>query len=356
MDVHSSKVKILFAAAIIAVLSASAHGANRFRIEDEQLAIGSTGNVVGVLADLDQETVGFSIHLRFDPARLRIAEVRAGTGLVALEPEFSQGFIDNEGGEIVHGVVLSLSESIVESRIAPGEGIELLQLVVDVVAGQAGSTVLDLENSNGIPGRRNVMTDGSGDSVTPAPRLLDGRMSYEQLNPVIKHVQSNSGVAGDPFLVVGLNFNQPGLRVEICGSEAEHQLLGDGQTLQVFAPACNSEGFAPMEICNSFGCASRQEGFNYLEIAAGGDFTRGDANGDESVDLSDAVTVLNYLFLGLELPTDCQDGLDANDSGIVDLSDALYLLRFLFQGGAAPPLPYPQAGPDPTQDGLPDCE
>ncbi|MEE3181080.1 MAG: hypothetical protein VX288_04160, partial [Planctomycetota bacterium] len=239
MKVHGLKVKILLTVVLFALLSSSARATNRFRIEDEQLAIGSTGNVVGVLADLDQETVGFSIRLQFDPARIRIAEVRAGTGLLALEPEFSEGFIDNEGGELVHGVVLSLSESIVESRIAPGEGVELLQLVVDVVAGQAGSTVLDLENSNGIPARRNVMTNGAGESVNPAPRLLDGRMSYQQLNPVIKHVQSNSGAAGDPFLVVGLNFNRPGLRVEICGNEAEHQLLGDGQTLQVFAPSCN---------------------------------------------------------------------------------------------------------------------
>ena len=130
MNVHGLKVKILLTIVLFAVLSSSARATNRFRIEDEQLAIGSTGNVVGVLADLDQETVGLSIRLQFDPARIRIAAVRAGTGLLALEPEFSEGFIDNEAGEVVHGVVLSLGGAIVESRIAPGEGVELLQLVV----------------------------------------------------------------------------------------------------------------------------------------------------------------------------------------------------------------------------------
>lgn len=356
MGAYSSKKRLLLFTAVFTVLSSSAWGVNRFRIEDGQLALGSTGNVVGVLADLDQDIVGFSVSLNFDPTRLRISEVRPGADLVALEPEFIQGVIDNERGELVHGVILSLNETIVERRIAAGEGVEILQLVVDVVAAGAGSTVLDLENAGGIPGRRNVMTDGAGDSVSPGPQLSDGTLSYQQLDPVIKHVQSNLGGAGNPFLVVGLNFGQPGLRVEVCGSEAEHQLLGDGQTLQIFAPACAVEGFAVMEICNSFGCAIREEGFNYLEIAVGGEFTRGDANGDESVDLSDAVSILNYLFLGVELLTDCQDGLDANDSGIVDLSDALYLLRFLFQGGTAPPVPYPQAGADPTPDELPDCE
>lgn len=356
MGVHFSKKRVLLFTVVFAVLSSSAWGINRFRIEDDQLEIGSTGNVVGVLADLDQEIVGFSVSLDFDPTRLRIPEVRAGADLAALEPEFIEGIIDNERGELVHGVILSLTETIVERRLPAGEGVEILQLVVDVVAEEAGSTVLDLENSGGTPGRRNVMTDGAGDSVTPGPELSDGRLTYQQLVPVIKHVQSNFGAAGSPFLVVGLNFGLPGLRVEICGNEAEHQLLGDGQTMQIFAPVCDTEGFAVMEICNSFGCAIREEGFNYLEIAGGGEFTRGDANGDESVDLSDAVSILNYLFLGVELLVDCQDGLDANDSGIVDLSDALYLLRFLFQGGAAPPAPYPQAGSDPTPDDLPDCE
>ena len=165
-------------------------------------------------------------------------------------------------------------------------------------------------------------------------------MSYEQLNPVIKHVQSNSGAPGDPFLVVGLNFNQPGLRVEICGNEAEHQLLGDGQTLQIFAPACNSEGFAPMEICNSFGCASRQEGFNYLEIAAGGDFIRGDANGDGVVNVADAIWSLQEIFNNGPAGT-CFDSKNFNGDLVYDIGDPIFLITYIFSNGTAPPTPGP---------------
>jgi dockerin type I repeat protein len=78
-------------------------------------------------------------------------------------------------------------------------------------------------------------------------------------------------------------------------------------------------------------------------------FIRGDANGDGSVDLSDAVFILFALFAQPQDPR-CPDALDSNDDGAVDLSDAVRLLETLFLGGAPLPLPYPGAGIDPTLD------
>lgn len=84
-------------------------------------------------------------------------------------------------------------------------------------------------------------------------------------------------------------------------------------------------------------------------------FIRGDANRTGGIDLTDAITVLDYLFAGVgELR--CQDAADANDNGRVELTDAVYLLGYLFSGdGAAPPPPFPEPGVDPTEDGL-TCE
>jgi len=72
-----------------------------------------------------------------------------------------------------------------------------------------------------------------------------------------------------------------------------------------------------------------------------------DFNQDGNFDLSDAVGVLNHLFLGGSGPA-CGDGtlahpanialLDANGSGAVDLSDAIYKLNYLFTGGPPPVL------------------
>lgn len=80
-------------------------------------------------------------------------------------------------------------------------------------------------------------------------------------------------------------------------------------------------------------------------------FIRGDVNSDRIVDISDAVFILEWLFLGREGPK-CKDRADANDDGIVDISDPVYILLHLFGGQNPPPIPYPNEGIDPTPDEL----
>jgi CD109 antigen len=82
-------------------------------------------------------------------------------------------------------------------------------------------------------------------------------------------------------------------------------------------------------------------------------FVRGDLNGDGTVDLSDAVGILGYLFLGETVPT-CLDAGDVNDDGSIEITDSILLLNHLFLGGPPPLAPFPAAGPDPTEDSL-DC-
>lgn len=92
-------------------------------------------------------------------------------------------------------------------------------------------------------------------------------------------------------------------------------------------------------------------------IDIGGEFLRGDANASADVDISDAISLLEWVFLGMGGPT-CMDALDANDDSPfggdprVDQSDAIYILAWLFTGGPEPPAPYPSCGFDPTNDFL----
>jgi hypothetical protein len=81
----------------------------------------------------------------------------------------------------------------------------------------------------------------------------------------------------------------------------------------------------------------------------GSTFRRGDADGNQIVNLSDAVAILVRLVLGgPALP--CSDAADSDDSGTLDLTDALHTLNHLFLGGPAPPAPGPdECGPDPTE-------
>jgi hypothetical protein len=83
-------------------------------------------------------------------------------------------------------------------------------------------------------------------------------------------------------------------------------------------------------------------------------FTRGDVDGDGYVNITDAVKVLNYLFLGSDGPS-CLDAADVSDRGRIDISASISLLTYLFSGGQQPAVPFPDKGLDPTPDDLGDC-
>ena len=84
-------------------------------------------------------------------------------------------------------------------------------------------------------------------------------------------------------------------------------------------------------------------------------FIRGDANRDGSIDISDAIFVLNSLFGSGSSILLCVDAGDSNDDGAVDISDPIFLLGGLFTQGVLPPPPYPACGFDPTSLDALDC-
>lgn len=72
----------------------------------------------------------------------------------------------------------------------------------------------------------------------------------------------------------------------------------------------------------------------------------GDANGDESVNVSDAVYIINYIFLGTAEP-DPYESADANCDGSVNVSDSVWIINYIFLETNAPC--------DSDGDGNPDC-
>jgi len=85
---------------------------------------------------------------------------------------------------------------------------------------------------------------------------------------------------------------------------------------------------------------------------AGPTFVRGDYKEDDGIDLTDAIAILGYEFLGTP-PERCLDAADTDDSGALDLTDVIYLLSYMFTGGKEPPPPFQAPGPDPTPDSIP---
>src|SRR6185503_16049787 len=86
--------------------------------------------------------------------------------------------------------------------------------------------------------------------------------------------------------------------------------------------------------------------------ASGGPrFVRGDVDADGQILITDAILILNRLFLGGEaLP--CEKAADADDDGSLVLTDPILILGRFFLGDAALPPPGPDCGEDRTQDPL----
>ena len=68
--------------------------------------------------------------------------------------------------------------------------------------------------------------------------------------------------------------------------------------------------------------------FEYAKADTKPDVTYGDVNGDNTIDVSDALLVCQ-IYLGNVAPTDAQNAAaDVNGDGAVDVSDALMICQF----------------------------
>ncbi|MEZ5360340.1 MAG: dockerin type I repeat-containing protein [Candidatus Zixiibacteriota bacterium] len=65
------------------------------------------------------------------------------------------------------------------------------------------------------------------------------------------------------------------------------------------------------------------------------DYVCGDANGDTTVNIGDAVFLITYIFKGGPAP-DPEVAGDANCDGSLNIGDAVYLVNYIFNGGPGP--------------------
>lgn len=61
----------------------------------------------------------------------------------------------------------------------------------------------------------------------------------------------------------------------------------------------------------------------------------GDANGDQEVNVTDIVSMINYIYLGGPVPDPEEVG-DVNCDGKISLTDIIYLVNYIFRGGDEP--------------------
>ncbi|MEE9442895.1 MAG: C10 family peptidase [candidate division Zixibacteria bacterium] len=87
-----------------------------------------------------------------------------------------------------------------------------------------------------------------------------------------------------------------------------------------------------------------EEGWYIDDISITGDpyFACGDANGDQSVNVGDAVYIISYVFKGGPEPLPVKIAGDANCDGDCNVGDAVYIINYAFKSGPAPCTDCPQ--------------
>jgi hypothetical protein len=73
----------------------------------------------------------------------------------------------------------------------------------------------------------------------------------------------------------------------------------------------------------------------FLSVSLTPAFLPGDADGGGTIDISDVVFLIGYIFSGGLPPVPPARG-DANCDGGVDISDVVFLISYIFSGGSAP--------------------
>ncbi len=204
--------------------------------------------------------------------------------------------------------------------------------------------VMDDEGRAGLLGTRYIF----GDSSVP-PNLIHGKIYFSQgtLTGITRDCDSGQPVSG--VLV----------RAEPDGHLARSDATGR-YTFEDIPPGDYTLRFSKLGHYPSRLTGIRVEG--KLETSTAEDvclfriptgvirpFVRGYINPDSSIDVSDAIFLLQFLFQGTRKPT-CQAAADVNDDNGVDIADAISLLTYLFANGREPASPFGRPLGDGTCD------
>jgi pimeloyl-ACP methyl ester carboxylesterase len=116
------------------------------------------------------------------------------------------------------------------------------------------------------------------------------------------------------------------------------QLVSDGIYSAAILPFISDTDNVVIEILASGTTANGQEFSKEINLGVyigEGHSPCGDASADGTVDISDAVSLIAYIFSGGSAPSPLLAG-DANCDSTVDISDAVYLIAYIFSGGPEP--------------------
>jgi hypothetical protein len=204
--------------------------------------------------------------------------------------------------------------------------------------------------------------DGDGDAD-----LIDGSDGFVQLNDGTGHfVKGQSALFlhsagdldgdGDVDLVGFRDFPRVSLgRGDGTFEEPVKFLRVSSDKYRLFGVAADFDGDGSTDLASMTGeiylsdphpfPVNDLNGNGLLDRCGEAQFFRGDFDGQGTLNITDALRSLNFLFSEGPGPR-CADAADANNDGSINLSDPIFTLNYLYVGGPAPPLPGPPSYPE----------
>ena len=290
--------------------------------------------VLGIYCRSDAPVVAGSIALSYEAGHLDFSDPVSPAGV---EVDWLRVSIDEAAGTVSCVFICDIDGG--DGQVLPPfQDIEFARLRYRVRTGRPVKTQIRFADREGAMPLENRFLGAGGGEIRLETMDLEIEITDNQ-DPMITAYVNERGPPGGFFYVVGRHFSNGINSVRVCGRDAEFDLLDDGQTIQVIAPACETEGPASVEICTEAGCVLDEGGFFYTR--ASNRWIRGDTNGDGVLDISDPILLLGRLFLGGATTETCPLALDVNADEVLDISDPIVLLGFLFLGNMVIPPPNP---------------
>jgi hypothetical protein len=191
--------------------------------------------------------------------------------------------------------------------------------------------------------------DGHVDVAVIVPRVEDGLRVFRTAAGGRWAEAARLATQPDPGDVVIADFDGDGSNdVSLSSGRTGEVSIYLNRSLPPRSRDCN--GNAVPDECDVSSGALADENENVVpDVCEMAPFRRGDPNDDGVTNIADPVFLLRLLFLSTALPG-CLEAADANDDDRYDISDAIHMIGFLFLGGPPPPPPSPPpagCGPDP---------
>jgi hypothetical protein len=343
---------------LVAGRSAQAGAPNRIYFLNQDVHVGDTNVTVPVQVDTDQVRHGFSLSIKFDQTMISIVNVTT-TGSTSANADWSKGEIRNVDGKLRWSVIMSLPDTLqdpfdVNKTIPIGTNEVLINITINVLATTDTTTVIIPQDDLGTPagGWVNILSYKGDASIHP--ELAGGTIHIipvTQPNPVptittIDPTNKDAGSASFLLTVNGTGFVNGASTIRWKGADRTTAFVSDTKlTTTVAAPDVATAGSAAVTVFTGppGGGTSNSVDFTINTVSTGNKFLQGDCSQDGALDLSDAVKILNFLFIGLDSPIVCFEAchVTAPADHDLDITDAVDLLAYLFLGtfNIAPPFP-----------------